>query len=760
MKERVRRTVLVVFIVGLAALVRVKAALELPVDYDEPIYVGAGMHYAQAMRAGDLGEIVRYDYNFEHPVLVKLLYGGGIALLGAGPEGDLTPQEHFTFSHERIVPRGRFADDALTLSRMISVLLGVALVALVAWVEPFAGLALALHTMSTKYTAQAYLEALPALASALCVLACARSGGRRNRWFWLAALALGATAAGKYIYLVVGLVVAAAWLWDVRRGSLRWRDLLLFGLVALLAFLALDPILWANPPGRLLDSLTYHSAYTESTEVTRYSFAWWKPLDYMSHSYPTQWHAGVFFFPFDEPIFVVGLIGLLWLSLQVRRRPDRSTSLILAWFLVGALFLFVWPTKWPQYTLVTATPLCLAFGLVVAEGWRRLRQDRAYWGDLTYNLLPREFWVAMSVLALLLVVLMTWRAVVRHRRTLGWTTFERQTSPLPSNVVRAVALDPAGRVWAGTARGVAVLELPPQGEPVWSVYNQGNSGLPDDDVQAITAGQEGQMWIATERGLARFDIEDGDWTSFTSQNSPLRPGTLNDVTLAPDGSVWVATEAGAATLAPDGTWQAYDTSNSGLCSDVVFDVAIQDDQTGKRAWFATDQGVSVLDLEHDTWTHYDSANSGLAWDGVSGITVDAQGWVWCATFGRGISALSPQGEWRNYNVGNSDLPWSIVTTVAPGCRCGERAAWLWFGTEGPGASLGQQLAAYEPPPQASDGAGRWHAYGYKNSGLPDSAVSDIAVQCGEALDDPASCNVWVWIATHTAGLALYQVPPP
>jgi len=156
MKDRLQRIAFVVFVIALAALVRLKAASELPTDFDEPVYVEAGMHYAEAMRAGDWGEIVRYDVHLEHPALVKLLYGAGIALEGA--EADF--------------------DRALEISRLISVAFGVALVALLAWVEPFAGLLLALHTMNTKYTSQAYLEALPAFASALAVVAMARFRSR------------------------------------------------------------------------------------------------------------------------------------------------------------------------------------------------------------------------------------------------------------------------------------------------------------------------------------------------------------------------------------------------------------------------------------------------------------------------------------------------------------------------------------------------------------------------------------------------------
>jgi hypothetical protein len=816
MRERLRRVVFIVFIIVLAVLVRVRAALELPIDFDEPVYVGAGIHYAQAIRAGDLGEIIRYADNIEHPVLVKLLYGIGTALTAPDVTHLTVPQGRFA------ALRGGFANDALTVSRMISVGFGVALVILVTGVEPLAGLVLALHTMNTKYTSQAYLEALPAFTSALCVLACARSNGRKNRWLWLSAVALGATAASKYVYLVTGLVVGGWLLWDVKRDTLQRRDLFLFGLVALLAFFVLNPILWADPFGRLIESVTFHSAYAASDHVVRYGYAWWKPLDYMFHSWPAQWHKGVFFVSFDELIFVGGVVGLAWLLGRTRlggylrlgwnkvigitvkpgvlsqaatAQPQRDAlqarreGLIQAWFWVGLLFLFVWPTKWPQYTLITATPLCLAAGLVAEEAQRWLRREQAYWGKAVYDAFLHRFVVLVGALVLLLVGFVTWSSVVHRRHLQGWTIFNPETSPLPSQIVQAVALDQAGRVWLGTARGVAVLELPlrgQDGQPRWTIYNQDNSGLAGNDVLAIAAGEDGQLWIGTSQGLSRFDARRDHWTTFSSDNSPLYKGTFHDIELAPDGSVWIATAAKVSVLTPAGEWRAYNATNSGLLSDEVLDVAVQGGPTlhpelvegeqvgaaGIRIWFATNKGVSVLDLESDTWTSYTSENSGLVWDAVSGVAVDEGGGIWLTTFGRGISTLSPDGYWRTFNPSNSGLPWGTVVTVVPGCRCGEQAAWLWFATAGPDTNQGRPVAAYMPPSLSqSDAAhgktsstGRWRAFGYRNSGLPDSAVSDIAVQCLEGTlssSDPMTCEgLRVWVATRAAGVAMYEIPNP
>ena len=73
------------FIVLLALLLRLWAAWQLPVDADEPVYLQAAYDYAQFIRAGEAASIINYSQNFEHPPLVKLLYGAVTAALGERP---------------------------------------------------------------------------------------------------------------------------------------------------------------------------------------------------------------------------------------------------------------------------------------------------------------------------------------------------------------------------------------------------------------------------------------------------------------------------------------------------------------------------------------------------------------------------------------------------------------------------------------------------------------------------------------------------
>ncbi|MBM3135314.1 MAG: transcriptional regulator, partial [Chloroflexi bacterium] len=143
--SRWRRPLLVAAIVLIALLLRLRAAFLLPVDFDEPTYLGIASQYTSALQAGDLWAVATLDRNIEHPALVKLLYGVELAIFAPPSPGS----------------GGAWGEVALQLARGLSVLFGSGQVLLLALLHPLAGAALAVHTMSIKYTSQAYLEAVP-----------------------------------------------------------------------------------------------------------------------------------------------------------------------------------------------------------------------------------------------------------------------------------------------------------------------------------------------------------------------------------------------------------------------------------------------------------------------------------------------------------------------------------------------------------------------------------------------------------------------
>ena len=320
---------------------------------------------------------------------------------------------------------------------------------ILALVDPLAGGLLAVHTMTVKYTAQFYLEALPHLTSLVAILAMTRSGKSRDRWFWLSALALGTTAAGKFTYLPIGFVILYLAIWEKR---FNWRDLLLYFVIALLAFWPFNPMLWRDPFGRLADTLFFHMQYSQSEHVQQSGYPWYQPFYWISRSPPATWHPEVFFyFGLDGLIFLLALPGMYWewrvapLGCGLDRgRPD---------------FLLLWPTKWPQYTLVLVPALCLAASTTMKHAYHWLQEQEAYWGWVSH-LLPAPPRALDSLVAIILgmgifYTMSTYQLVVGN---LGWSNINTELSILPSNTVYDIASIVDGQIILGTERGAVIWE--------------------------------------------------------------------------------------------------------------------------------------------------------------------------------------------------------------------------------------------------------------------------------------------------------------
>jgi ABC-type sugar transport system permease subunit len=357
---------------------RLRAVDLLPIDYDEDDYLRAGQQIADALREGDWAALTQLNYRSEHPPLAKLAYG--LALIPL-PQAEEIPDRPTTAE-----PANSLPEPHLRVARTVAAVAGVLEVLALALVSPLAGLFLAIHTFTIKYTSQVMLEALPALTSTIAVLAYARSRRRWNGWLLLSAAALGLTAASKYMYALAGLAIIIHWLWETfPRGRsmealVRWLGpVMLWGLLALAVFFAADPYLWPAPFERLRESVLFHGEYTQSDAVQRANYPVWQPLVTIFQSVP--WHPGVFIISLDALIAMLAVLGLkpLW----------QRNRLYVIWLAVALLFLLVWPTKWPQYILILTVPLALAaaagfqvrvwqplrswFGRVRVEGLQRPR---------------------------------------------------------------------------------------------------------------------------------------------------------------------------------------------------------------------------------------------------------------------------------------------------------------------------------------------------------------------------------------------------
>jgi hypothetical protein len=686
---------ILVGILLLAALLRGWAAWRLPLDYDEPVYLQAGFDYAQTLRAGDWNGVMDYAENREHPALVKLLYGLTVLALGQNAS--------------RAV--------ALYACRLVSAVFGTLAVLVLALFDPLAGSLLAIHTLAVKYTAQAYLEALPLLASLGAVLALHRSTRARDRWFWFSALALGVMAASKFAYLPIICVILYLAIWKKR---FHWHDLLLYLVFAVAAFWLLNPTLWHDPLPRLTESLLFHRRYSQSAHVQASGYPWYQPLVWISRSMPSVWHPEViFYFGFDELIFLLALVGLCW--------EWRERRWVVVWIATNLLFLLVWPTKWPQYTLVLVPALCLAAASPAVRFYRWFREQETYW-EWLQGMLPRPplaFWIISAGFIILIAVGYIAHTLDLTLGRLGWSHFTTQSTRLPSDTVYDILAEPNGQMILGTERG-AVIWSPPAATDLpdaWIVFTTKNSGLPHDRVLAVARDEDGNLWFGTEAGLGRYD--GAGWQTYRAEDLGLEQDKVHALEVGSDGRLWIGTSAGAAVF--DGQkWTPFTTATSGLVNDFVMSLAIAPRPQGDVVWFGTQRGISRLDTATGEWI-----NATEGWSSIADLLIDSSGRLWAATLGGGLSLWDGES-WHSYRVSNSEIPFNTVQAVfeaEPGI--------LWVGAALP-TEVGGVLATF-------DGK-RWITYTPRNSGF--SGAEPLTI----AQDEKQR----IWIGTRSGGVDIYQ----
>lgn len=346
---------LALMIGALAFATRDLALHHLPVDFDEPIYLPIAQTYAAALHRGEL-DALRDDAAPENPQLMKLLFGLAIAPL---PD----------FPAVRPGINAEIPAELLSAARRLSVVFAAAQVFALALLNPLAGVFLATHSRHIQFTSEVMLEAVPALTSLLCVLAWQRSGGRPNRWLFASGVMLGLTAAGKYLYCLAGVAILADALIMTlreRRPALQaaraFAPLLAWGGLAVAVFIAVSPALWADPIGRLLDSVFFHTR-NSSISVNAARYVAEQPLAWLVT--PVSWRPGAFVALPDGMIAVLAALGapFLW----------RRQRIFALWLGLGIVFLFLYANKWPQYALLISAPLCLSAGMSIRWVLRRTR---------------------------------------------------------------------------------------------------------------------------------------------------------------------------------------------------------------------------------------------------------------------------------------------------------------------------------------------------------------------------------------------------
>lgn len=363
-------------VVLFALVLRLYAAVLLPTDYDEPVYFTAARYYAHAIQKDELEKIPAVDFNYEHPALAKIVYGAALSVLPYDGFISEDVWQYFMYQEPLVQTWNPLR---IFVLRLVSVIFGTLAVAVLALISPLAALAMAVDSISIKYTSVIYLEALPLFLTALSAWLFSQA----TNWLKhkensalkdhkkelillvISALCLGAATACKYQYGIVGFamfIFYLVWIIPYRPKDLaRYGILLGFVLVSVASFVAADPYLYSDPIVKLSQSMSFSLGYQNGETVKAAGYPFYQPLVWLSQSVPAFVDREVqpmpstgreFPIQLDTLIFILAIIGLPKLF--------KDHPVFFIWLVTGLLFLLIWSTKWPQYAMLVVTPLCLS----------------------------------------------------------------------------------------------------------------------------------------------------------------------------------------------------------------------------------------------------------------------------------------------------------------------------------------------------------------------------------------------------------------
>lgn len=305
-----------------------------------------------------------------------------------------------------------------------------------------------------------------------------------------------------------------------------------------------------------------------------------------------------------------------------------------------------------------------------------------------------------------------------------------------------LALLLAAATAAGAAAGPGAAPAPklPYVYTHWKQFTVAN-GLPNDHVFAVKVDGP-RVWVGTEDGLVLIDKPSARVVKTWQEKDglPFKVVTAIDVDRK-TGDVWLGLFGGGLARLSGGRFDHWHQLNSGLVNDVVYGVAVEND----NIWAATTAGASRLNTVTGEWTVFTEKNAPMEEIWNYGVSYDGKDRVYLAVWGSGVleynirsgrfqEYLDPDGEMEIDLYRDDGINHVIVTGASPA----EDVFWVstYFG--------GSRY----------DGR-HWRGYAEQEGGLPSDFNNNIkarsaqeALFCsdkglGVVVDGPADPATWV-----------------
>lgn len=259
-----------------------------------------------------------------------------------------------------------------------------------------------------------------------------------------------------------------------------------------------------------------------------------------------------------------------------------------------------------------------------------------------------------------------------------------QAGSISHNNIISLHKDLSGNMWVGTLTGG--LNLYHAGSDTFTRYlKSGKNSINDNIVRAIYQPRPGKLYIGTEKGLNILDIPTQTFRHFTNKNND--PRSISDDAVYSifedrEGGIWLGTYFGGVNYfhGQDTNFELYypTEEKNTLSGNAVS--AFLEDGPGK-VWVGTeDGGLNLFDVENKTFRHYpfNAGQEKLSYHNIHTLYKDSQGNIWIGTFAGGLNVLNPRtGKIKKY-VTSSD-PHSISNNTVYTIN-EDRQGRIWVGT--------------------------------------------------------------------------------
>ena len=256
---------------------------------------------------------------------------------------------------------------------------------------------------------------------------------------------------------------------------------------------------------------------------------------------------------------------------------------------------------------------------------------------------------------------------------------DKDPASISAGFVTALALDPSGKLWVGTAeRGVNLYD-PGTDHFTRFMREPGKSPLSSEGVTAILRDRKDRMWFAMSGGgLNRFDAATGAFTSYLTK--PL-DAAITAMDSDASGNLWLGTASeGVIRFNPDGGTSAIRPTpgdDRGLGGSPITAILVS---PGGKVWIGTDgEGVLALDPASGKLTPYRAVadDPSTLTDGhITALFEDRNKNLWIGTT-NGLNRLDPSGHIVQYLHDRNDptsLSFNGVEAVYQ-----DRGGVMWIG---------------------------------------------------------------------------------